>query len=99
MSYDITTHGDFKRYYDTTQKRNYWVLGYFGGGSVNLVSAMELGKQFAIETGVLIETVTIDEILHSRRHKGFKFISSQALGQKPHAQSVMMENVYQWLTD
>jgi hypothetical protein len=28
--YDIKTHGDFCLYYDTTEKRHYWVLGYFG---------------------------------------------------------------------
>ncbi len=96
--FDWTTHGDFKKYYDTTQKRNIWVLGYFGGGSVNICDAYHLSKQYAEATGVPLENVKIDEILSSRRFKGFKFLYSNDV-QASEAGSEQMENVYAWLRD
>lgn len=74
--YNIETHGDFQRWYDKKLKRHYWILGYFGGGAINLVEAMEIGKQYATENDVSLDTVVIDEILKSRRYKGFKVIYS-----------------------
>jgi hypothetical protein len=97
--YDINTHGDFKKYYDSKYKRNYWVLGYFGGGAVNIVDAYELAKQFADAIKVPLETVQIDEVLKSRRYKHFKFLYSTVDEQKPEKDSNIIENVYQWLTD
>lgn len=94
----IDNHGDFKKYYDKTQKRNIWVLGYFGGGSVVITEALDLAKLYAKANGVPLDTVKIDKILHSRRYKGFKFIYSQT-EQKPEAGADIMDNVYQWLTD
>lgn len=99
MTYDLKKIGDFKRYYDSSQKRNYWVLGYFGGGAVNIVDAYNLALQFAATIKVPVETVKIDEILKSRRHKGFKFMYSSELNQIPEENSEVMENVYAWLTD
>lgn len=98
MPYNMETHGDFKKYYDTTIKRNYWALGYFGGGAVNIVDAMELAKQYAKSTGVELETVVIDEILKSRRFKGFKIIYSTT-EQLPEIDAHQSDNVYAWLTD
>ncbi len=51
-SFDWRTHGDFKKYYDTNQKRNIWILGYFGGGSVNIVDAFVLATQYASDVNV-----------------------------------------------
>ena len=96
--YDINTHGDFKRYFDSTQKRNYWVLGYFGGGSVNIVDAYSIAQQMAATLNVPLNTIRIDEILHSRRYKGFKFIYSMVPNQTPDTNNIM-DNVYAWLTD
>lgn len=97
---DINTHGDFKRYFDTTYKRNYWVLGYFGGGSVNIVNAYNIAQQMATKLNVPLNTIRIDEILHSRRHKGFKFMYSMAPDQAPEPECKnIMNNVYAWLTD
>lgn len=90
--------GDFKIYYDTLNKRNYWVLGYFGGGSVNISKAYELAKEYAEENNVPLDTVCIDEILHSRRYEHFKYIYSQN-EQKPDKRAYQTENVYAWLTD
>lgn len=91
-------NGDFKKYFDTTLKRNIWVLGYFGGGTVNITEAMNVAKDYAKDTGVPLNTVGIDEILHSRRHKGFKFVYSQT-EQQPEEGADQMANVYQWLTN
>jgi hypothetical protein len=91
--------GDFCKYYDSTQKRNYWVLGYFGGGSVSVVDALELGKEYSDLTGVPLESVRIDEILQSTRYKGFKFIFSTVEQEKePDVKNVdIMENVHAFL--
>lgn len=97
--YNKESHGDFKKYYDTTQKRNYWVLGYFGGGSINILEVYELAREFSNEVGAPLETVRIDEVLKSRRYKGFKFIYSQVIDQKPEDNTIKLENVYNWLTD
>lgn len=91
-------NADFKMYYDKGQMRNIWVLGYFGGGAVNIVDAMALANEYAKKTGVPIEIVKIDEVLSSRRFKGFKFIYATQL-QKKVKGAVEMENVHQWLRD
>ncbi len=97
--YNTKTHGDFKVYFDNNQKRNYWVLGYFGGGSVNISDAYALAQQFSKEVGVPLETVKMDEILKSRRHKGFKYMYSDKQNQTPQEGADKMDNVYAWLTD
>ena len=98
--YDYTKHRDFKKYFDTTQKRNIWVLGYFGGGSVNIVDAYELAKKYAEATNTPLETVKIDEILYSRRYKHFKYIfSSHPEPQQKEKDAAEYENVYQMLSD
>jgi hypothetical protein len=91
-------NGDFKMYYDKGEMRNIWVLGYFGGGAVNITNALALANEYAKKTGVPVETVCIDEILSSRRFKGFKYIYSTQF-QKKVKGAVEMENVHQWLRD
>lgn len=95
---DVTKHGDFKRYFDTTLNRNYWVLGYFGGGSINVAQAMQAAEQYAVATGVPLDTVQIDEIQHSRRFKRFKVLFSTEVAKKE-ADAYEMENVFGWLCD
>lgn len=97
-TFDIKNYGDFKKYYDTEQKRNIWVMGYFGGGSVNICDAFEVAKLYAEATGVLLDTVKMDEILFSRRFKHFKYVYSTTQ-QEPESDAVVMDNVYAWLTD
>ena len=97
--YDIKKHGDFKKYYDTDLNRNYWMLWYFGGGSINLKSVQEVAEQFAEATGVPYETVFIDEILNSRRFKHCKYISSSAPDQNPEEDSYQTTSVYGWFLD
>jgi hypothetical protein len=89
---------DFKKYYDSKLKQNIWVLGYFGGGPVKIVTAYELAQEYAQSTNVPLETVTIDEIMYSRRFKGFKFISSQ-VPQKKEPDAEESDNVFGWLHD
>lgn len=97
--YDIEKHGDFRRYFDTRLKRNYWVLGYFGGGAVNITDAYELAKKFSEEVKVPIETILIDEVLQSRRFKRFKYIFSTAENQIAEKESKEIDNVFGWLSD
>lgn len=97
--FDVTKHGDFRKYYDTTQKRNYWVLGYFGGGSLNVIDAYEAAKQFSESVGIPIDSVQIDEIFKSRRFKGFKYLYSKAENQEPDKNSDIMKDVWSWLGD
>lgn len=92
-------NADFKMYFCNKLQRHIWVLGYFGGGSINFKAFEEVALDFAKKTGVPIETISIDEILKSRRHKGFKFVWSDAEGQSPLVGSEVMDDVYTWLTD
>jgi len=96
--YDRTTHGDFQIYYDVAQKRNYWLLGYFGGGSVCISDAMELAKEYAEVNNVPLDTVKIDEVLYGRRYKHFKYLFSTD-EQVPDINSMHLENVYKFITD
>ncbi len=97
--YDKSTHPDFKAYFDSTQKRNYWILGYFGGGAIKITDAYKLAEQFAKKIGVPLDTVKMDELLKSRRYKGFKFMYSDANNQTPQMNASVMENVFEHLTD
>jgi hypothetical protein len=99
MSYNIRTHGDFKKYYDTKYKKNIWVLGYFGGGAVNIIDTYKVSVQFAKSVGVPLETINIDEIFVSRRFKGFKYLFSSIVDQSPEPDSYQMEDVHTWLRD
>ena len=95
---EYTKHDDFKRYYDNKQKRNIWVLGYFGGGAVNISEAMELAREYSRSTGASLGEVKIDEVLSSRRFKGFKYIYADT-EQKPEEGTERMDNVHAWLRD
>jgi uncharacterized membrane-anchored protein len=95
---DDLYNGDFKKYYDTTQKRNIWVLGYFGGGSVNIMDAYRVACDYSNTINVPIGAVKIDEVLSSRRFKGFKFIYA-ITEQTPEPGAEVMENVHAWLRD
>ena len=57
-----------------------------------------LAKRYAKKYGVPVETVYIDEVLKSRRYKGFKYVFSTE-EQTPSETSERMDNVYEWLTD
>jgi len=96
MSYE--KNGDFKKYYDTTQKRNYWVLGYFGGGSINVIDAYSIGGELSDALNVPMGTVQIDEIRKSSRYKSFKIVYSLHPNQKPEADSEHSSNVWELLS-
>ncbi len=87
---------DFKMYYDIQMKRNIWVLGYFGGGAVNVMDAVTLASEYAYKANVSLGTVCIDEILSSRRFKGFKFLFSITPQEKIEGANEM-DNVFAWL--
>lgn len=91
-------NADFKKYYDNSQKRNIWVLGYFGGGSVNISEATEVARAYAKQTKAPFDTVKIDEVLSSRRFKGFKYVYS-IQEQEKEDDAEAMDNVHQWLRD
>ncbi len=58
-------------------------------------------KLYAKATGVPLETVKIDEILKSRRHKGFKYLySTEEQTQESDVKSDdVMDNVFACLCD
>ncbi len=87
---------DFKKYYDTTQKRNYWVLGYFGG---NIMRAHAKALEYKMAYPEIdIKTIEIDEVLKSSRYKGFRFIYSLQQNQDPDKDAIRLNNVYEHLT-
>ena len=96
---DVTLLGDFKKYYDPKRKTNYWVLGYFGGGSINVQDAWEAAKQYAECTKTDIANVKITEILISRRYKHFKVLFSSESDQMPEKDSTIFDDVWDLLTD
>lgn len=71
-------HPDFDIRYDIRLKRNYWLLGYFGGGSINILDAYNLAIEYVKDYSVPLDSVRIDEVLHSRRYKSYKVIYSTA---------------------
>ncbi len=98
MAYDYNTLGNFKKYYNQATKANIWVLGYYDRG---ISDSYEIAKDFAIENNVPLDSVKIDEILESRRFKGFKFIFSpvdQELG-KDIEKKNSTGDIFAWLTD
>ena len=97
--FDWRNHGDFKRYWDEKNKKNIWVLGYFGGGSVNIQRANEIAQSFAEETNLPFESVGVDEIYISRRFKHFKFLFSDVQKQKPCENSETSKDLWAWLND
>lgn len=92
-------NADFKKYYDTKLKRNIWVLGYFGGGSVNVMDAYQVASDYSNSTNVPIGTVKFDEILNSRRYKGFKFVFSETEQEPEKDSQIMADNVMAFLMD
>ena len=95
---------DFKKYYCDKLQRHIWVLGYFGGGSINFAKFEEAAKDFAKETGLPVSDVFIDEVLSSRRFKGFKYIyaiqyNKKKVEQKPLEDSEVLDDVFEWLND
>lgn len=92
-------NGDFKAYYCQKTKIHMWVLGYFGGGSLNFGMFKKAALDFSSTTGCDISDVNIDEIHKSSRYKYFKYMYSTVANQEPVDESVVKENVWQWLND
>lgn len=92
-SYNWKEHGDFEIRYDSNLKRNYWILGYFGGGSINILEAYNIAKEYGKDYNVPLSSIKIDEVLSSRRYKGFKFIYS-TLETEQDIKAKVSENVY-----
>lgn len=90
-------NNDFAMYFDTTTKKHIWVLGYFGGGSINFKQFQEAAEDFSKKTGTSIDNVYIDEIFNSSRHKGFKFLTSDSKEQEPLVGSTLSDNVHELL--
>jgi hypothetical protein len=87
----------FFKYYDTSLERNYWVLGYFGGGSINIMDAYYLALEYSRVYKVKKNTVHIDEILSSRSYKHFKYMYS--MEKRPKDKDAMeLENVFEFLS-
>lgn len=97
--FNIETHGDFQRLFCKTANFNYWLLGYFGGGAVNVQDMEIVAKQFAEKNGVPYESVRLDTITSSRRYKNFRYVFSVHKGQVPETNSSVMNDVYNHITD
>ena len=96
---DWTKACDFKMYYDTDEKRNIWVLGYF---THNVLDAYNTAKQFSEATGVAMEKIIFDEILYSRRFKGFKILFAEKQEGEEEKQApgcLLTKGVFSWLHD
>lgn len=100
MKYDIYSHGDFKVFYDITLKKYYWILGYFGGGDINISEIYKLAEDFSKMYNTPIEDIYVGEILTSSRYKYFKYITTQAKIEKieDNLRCYEYENVWKMLT-
>lgn len=94
---NVLYNKDFAKYYDKTMRRHIWVLGYFGGGPVQIGNAMKVATDYAKENNVAVGSVFIDEIFKSTRYKGFKFVYSQTI-QRPADGVEQFDNVLQFLS-
>lgn len=90
---------DRKKYFCEKIKKHVWVLGYFGGGGINVGDLFKVVGQLSYEAGIKIETVNVIEIISSRRFKFFKFITSDEPNQEPLEDSIVVDDVYSWLYD
>lgn len=92
-------NGDFKAYYCQKTKMHIWVIGYFGGGSINYKRLHEAALDFSQSIGCPIDQINIDEIFKSRRFLRFKYMTSEQQNQKPLESSEVLKDVWKWLSD
>lgn len=56
----LEKHGDFARYWCKQTKREFWLLGYFGGTSnIPISAAMSVAEIYAEKTGCSVDDVVI----------------------------------------
>lgn len=91
-----TENSSWDKFYDKKLKRNVWSLGYFGGGSVNIVRAMQIAEEYAKINNVPLESVLIDEVLFSSRYKGYKILFSLEKSKKEKG-AFECDNVHEFL--
>ena len=89
-------NGDFKVIYCEDLQRNYWLLGYFGGGALNISDAHLVAQDYAEETGVPLESVVFDDVSVSRFVKYFKYCFSSET-QVPLEGALIVESFHQFL--
>jgi hypothetical protein len=94
---DVTKYPDFRRLYSTNSKRNIWLLGYFGGGDINILDVHSAAIQFSSQNNVPLETIKIGEIQVSQWCKYFKFLYSSQDDQSPHEESQIIEDFYKFI--
>lgn len=85
---------DIKKYYDITHKVNIWLLGYFGGNSINISRAYTIALQYAKETNTKIESIHIIENFST--YNSFKYIISNTK-QLPIKKSIKLSNIFKLL--
>lgn len=84
-------HGDFHCLFHENDRTNIWLLGYFGGGLINISKAMEVAKEYAEVNKVSVESIVIGEISKSRSFKYFRYIYSSEK-QEPMENSINIQN-------
>lgn len=88
-------NADFKQYFCRKTKKHVWLLGYFAAYTPN---DYEMAKtDFANETGLPVESVSIEIIRKSNSVKGFKYISSTCENQHPLGYSKQVDDVWNYL--
>lgn len=91
---------DFQIWYDTTLKRHYWTVGYFGGGAINISRSVKVAEEYANLHSVGLDSVVVDEIRNSSRYKYFKVFYSDIvqtqIDLKDHCE--VCDNVWNLLT-
>ena len=82
-----------QKFYDTIEKRNYWMLGYH---SRKVSDIYKTSNEFQEETGVEFDTIVFDEILSSSRFKSMYIMFSTQDNQTNKGGCKEMEDVYKF---
>jgi len=89
---------DFQIYFCKRTKRNYWMLGHWGGSNTSIIDKYKLAIDYANENNVEIESVKMAEVYKSRRFKSHMFMISDKK-QQPANDAIEMENVASFFYD
>lgn len=85
------------KFYCKKLKRNFQVLGYFGGGPVNFGRFEDKAEAFAIYLGCNARDIYISEIFASRRVKGYKVLWWDKPDQEPLYDANQVDNFWKYV--
>jgi hypothetical protein len=84
-----------KVFFDTTIKRNYFLLGYF---STSVAAQYKKAQEIAQLVNADVESIHVYKILESRSYKYNDVMYSDKKQQEPLLGAFCLENVHQFLT-